>query len=500
MLASRDFMVMGEEALARGQREEARRAYLAALELDDRSGDALLRLGQMALDDPWQRSVAIRYLTRAVSEGHFLEVARSEAVFALADLLARSTLAEKAVEMLEALPLGPARDLRYYEISATSLVYRGLRARARTVLRDGLVRYPREPSLLALFAETLEKDGLTGAALFYVERALGLAPADPALTAMKLLLVDDDTFRSQLGDYVETHGTHDPRVLARALAVAPSERLFSLFVESGGLEHVDLTAMVGQASEGDFGERVASALAGYTGYRWVDTDWDGLPEERYTYREGELLRWQVDQNGDGRSESDFDLIGLRLSLDLPAARITIGYDSYPHVGSVAVDERVYDVAPFRFTADFVRNLRDAQFRALRLHLPETWPTEADVASVALRLDDRGSNDPRITTFLRRGEQIVREEVHTDRTILYDYSLGERPRVYLDLASDGHPELVASPSGDGGVYGTLDVNQDGSFEAMLDFSALQILWDLDGDGTSELATAMTADSDFVYSPE
>jgi hypothetical protein len=363
-------------------------------------------------------------------------------------------------------------------------------------VQDGLALYPEDPVLAAVFARTLQEDGFQQAALTYVQRALELAPADAGLTTLRMLLLDDEAFATAMQDYPENVASADPRVLARGLLADPGDRLFSLFAESGGIEHVDLTAYLSDQAGADLHSRISSALSSYDGHRWVDRDWDGLAEERYTYRDGSLLRWQVDADGDGHAEVDFRFDAGRLSVELSEAMLTILYAPYPYAGSVVIDGRTYRLAPRRFTADFVSGLSESrsgspQIASLALRVPEVWPREEDVASVALSFSVA---EPPTVVYLRQGDPAVRKEMYSDRTVAYEYSGGPDPAIYVDLANTGRFELIVGPGEDRGL---IDADGDGSAEALIDFPDQSTRWDLDGDGIYELSTETPADVVLSY---
>jgi tetratricopeptide (TPR) repeat protein len=428
------YLRQAEQLFRTGDGSRAMRLLERSLEFYPGFSESLYLQARIYMQRQDTLHVARSALELALANDRWRSTPPREAQMELARIDVWSRRYETAESLLRSLGadrgLGGTGSADLAELWARTLIGRGRLSEAEVQLERALQRYPDDPALYVLTGDLLAQRRKSRKAAELLDRGLGELPGSSPLLFARARVEGDRERRLELLERHFAEGGGDPAAAALMLIEllssaagqprAAGERLepgagsefpdqvgdqpglsnrahraLDLFFELGGERQVRLidrlrdflierSAADGNGSEppaysplyAELLGRVDASVAGYSGDRIVDDDGDGLYEELYRYRDGQLELWLVDENQDGLPEariqyrkSEPDRIAFP-SGEAAENSVEYVYSRYPYLKQLVYlsggSRRVYELIPFRYT-----------FQALR---PVT--VEAPIAEIA----------------------------------------------------------------------------------------------------------------------
>ncbi len=476
-------------ALEAGNDGLASQLLRAALEYDAFSSDALALLGGQLVQEQATTGEGVELLNRAVTLDRFRSVPRNVAIVALATTLHETDRSLESLAFLEGLRVDPedSRGLAADYAYALASTFAELGERAAADRQVALARdlFPNDPRFLRLALDLEPFPSIEHArelnrladALRNGSDRYGGSPDRGALQEAFLLYAERATTEAEreraVREYIELGGER-PRALALLVRfdLAMAVALFDQWEAWRSLELLR-DPMFGELLAVD---QVAATLAeasGEVAERGVDGRW----RERLVVQSGRLVSWDVDEDGDGVSETS-----VRFSGESPTSLVVandegfmeLEYGLYPFVESASV-------ALHSGTETFV--LRP---RAVELHAVTSLP----VRGAAL------SSLPTLTAVARPSvatlrQAAVRVDITDSSGTLVErryHAAGDRVHLARDRNGDGQWDMVEVSSGGVPEQRAVDLDYDGYYEVLEGFRGGQRLVravDEDEDGVPEL---------------
>lgn len=475
-------------ALEEGRLEDARSFAETALEFDDTNADAHHLRAHSAADRQETTSTVVSHLERALERGGFRMTEERSARLLLVETYLRTGRVGDAMRILEsdASDRNVDPEIRYLTVRALAGLNRI--EEAEQTAMEGRRLHPRDPRF---FRFLLRRDPLPGpeAGLWLDENASDHPAYLDSLLYYAARVGEPARSLELTGRYLVLGG-QDPQVaVVRAAAMLESggagtpdaTRLageWERFVRMGGLTDKDATTeMFELLPAGGVRARAEGVLSAYEGQSVRDEDHNGFWEERYTFENGVLVRWEIDADENGELEYDIELadrLPVRLATSPEGFRIE--YGSYPEVASVSVVaelERRYRIIPGRLTYDIIARDRD-------------WG--ADVPDPAFSVT-RADRPPLLSEELLRRAAYSLEIAPVDGAVQRVLTLSGTTvlREVRDSDGNGRIDHVIAYRDGLPVSGMRDADGNGTFEITeqyLDGEPALLLVDGDDDGRVE----------------
>ncbi|MDR1933709.1 MAG: hypothetical protein LBQ57_12910 [Spirochaetales bacterium] len=411
------FFAEGRKLAQTGATEEALRLLASAILLRPDYADALfLKSRLLAAEEGEYRKNALEAARRAVRAGTWEFYSSREGAVHLARLLADTRSYREALELLDTLEAPPAAE--EYEIRLRC--YRGLgdKKKLEDTLGAALAAFPHETVFLEFFfktADPLRPETVRRFELLDKSEAGNLR----ARAAYIQAAADSDGVLQLAWDYFRAGGK-DPAVSCLLIekGLVDPVREIERFVAFGGLERMGLVRKIAAATRTGWPQLLADTLASFSGRSILDSDGDGIPEEKFFIKAGKLILWQIDEDQDGLDEISMDFpedqpgsrsaFPFRVNYRAQAWSMILNYREYPYV-----DESLYHEGGL-YPDDISRTLRsrilpgklavpiiaDAQPAAgapewldYRLNREMAALTRETVESAAYMYEERNSREP-----------------------------------------------------------------------------------------------------------
>ncbi|WP_455383213.1 tetratricopeptide repeat protein [Salinispira pacifica] len=531
-----------------GRSSEADSLLRIALEYDPQNADAHYLLGRILATDQSRTIEAESELLHAVRLNQFHVYLQSDCALQLAELYLRTHRFTEGIEILhrygrETYPdaaqfrgkpdrgrlsvdgggvtaavrdtLSGSDDPRYARVLVRLLLGAGEEAQARSVLSDGLQRFPDDTPLRQIFFLLDPVPSLAASA--WLDNHNSRSADFLAFLLAYIRALPDGPVRSHFLDLYFSDGGSAPEAWALSAGLSKSDSAaLSGFVSAGGFPSGDSAADVGpirtidkRITDPPVQSELKSRLVSFTGTLGFDTNHDGYNEQLLEFTNGVLTTLAVDQNQDGVPEETIHFDGGPVSVDRALReqrpdsppiylRYTIGYGEYPRVASVRFDASElypgwnveYLIRPGSLTLPILQNPPSGGYRVTDVPALASVPTivgETEIRGIAFRalLRSDGSERVRRVLFLKQGVPFLAALDNggagtVDEVI--EYRGGVPIMGIRDLNDDGYFEESEFYT-DGRVsYLAVDANHDGVPEYFEQISpTVTYAWDLNGDG-------------------
>ena len=468
-----------------GRQEEAESRLNRALELFPDFSEAHYLLYRMYSSSQETTLRSLDYLQRAIAEDTWTKTDPSEAILGLGRLLLRIGRTEDANKILVGIASQRINEPEPLMLLARSYMQLGDLEQSLKVLDRGVMRFGQNIEMNVLFAQSLLSSNRFSESIRFIERLLEQDPENTQLLIFQILHDNDSPRKADAVSRYISAGGKDPLVLLNALKIGGSgtsdQSLITLFFEGGGGDRVDLLEQLQSfiGTGNDLSGIVMQKVAGFSGDRIIDKNRDGFYEEKYTYRDGRLIKLIRDSNQDGRPEMVFyfDEAGPRRLVKYNEGEQHLEYGPYPFIEKIAFvsegEYREYLLRQFQIEGLKIEKSPIALKETLVYQLyPDDLKdssTESQISQVAFRIRVFNPDDeiPFRTIELDKGHILLIQE---------------------DRNRDGNMEYRLKFYGDLPVYGWRDLNENGIFdtkEQWIDGSCAEIIHDFNEDGIYEI---------------
>lgn len=509
--------VADESGSARVSRELARIYAREAAELVDEADEEAISLADVALayepnssDAQHVRALlharsqsgrrdAIELLAAAVERPDFRVTSRREAHLKLAQLLLDSGEFDGSGEALAPLLESNPHDADALSLEVERLLRSGQRSAAFSVASNADALFSDDPRFFSALVRLDPSPGYEQLRRLETEPYEGNEWWFRAVRHYAAHASSADDRERSVTLYVE-HGGGDPEILLYDEASDDLSRVES-FIESEGTIDIGLTQRLYQSVGEESRERLRDELNGLSGTLILDRLRRGLSEQRFSFEEGRLRSWEIDENVDGRPEwvihfaSDGEPSSVRARVD--NSEIEYEFRRYPEVRSALHGNSRYFFRSRRvelplLSGDspwFVERL-DPFFpyalalpsgdAANRLHDRRFLEAEAYLVQ---ELDDEGS--VRNSTRYRDGVPVLRvsDTLGDGRVDRLEYfEEGVIRRALRDPTGSGDFDLFEEYSKGVPSWIGYDNNRDGIYDFIENYDDGRMAeWDYDGDG-------------------
>ena len=470
------FIVQASAALRAGDLGTAAALSRSALQLAPTYSEALLVSAKVEAEDRDATAAALEQVQAAVRNASWGTTDPAVARQLLASLLTRTGRTVEGRREAERLRASRPDDPLNFLLVARALDKAGSLAAELGTLSDALSRFPEHDELRLQQAAVLARLGRNAEASALVRTGLRVHPDSlPLLLSSAGLEMDRVARRSQADLYLSRGGT-DPKAAVVGMETAPvSQRRTYLdaFLSRSGLSHQDLVARVQDAVKGsrDLSSALASALAGYTGNRDVDADFDGYWDDRWTFDAGKLIHWTRDtaENGAPPYEASFrDGAPESFSVRAAGGSVTrFWYSRYPWLDRVDLPgDGTWFLVPYTVQCVFLRD--------------GLVPADGTAPRIAPRLLTPSADT------VRRGSSRQEQYGEDGKTLLRRIDIAHGLAVYMEesLGADGIMDHRVWFEGGRPVRGARSLARDGAYqvsETWKDGKLAAESVDTDGDG-------------------
>ncbi|MBP7095170.1 MAG: hypothetical protein KBC36_03660 [Spirochaetia bacterium] len=501
--ASRSYFERAREAAGAGRVTEARALLHSARSFAPAESDALYLEALLGLGLDLPRFEAEAMLKTAIAANGFSAYSMDEARRLLARVLYETKRYDEALATLPGKGADPESDW----IRAACLRFSGDRDGFLAALATGMDRHPFDPRFGRLYVDSggFPSEPAGGSEREIRERVLSRLSSwslvDPELPALVRLpgreadaLAALRAFRAQGGRSGATS------VLAVRSGLVSAPRAAAEILSGGSVYRRDVEALIEASRDADEREAITALLLGWSGALLADANGDGIPEARAAYRNGAIVRFELDLDQDGRAELAVHLsegAPVRAEAVLSGETVSVAYGAWPGVAELAWESggevRRYWFAPGAFSLPLLSfdELASSGSRPFRLarRSAVAVPTERAAASLAFaasRVDLRSTESFDIEAGVpadsfRTDAQGVVAVVHRER--------GAVSLELLDFDGDGIFEGRRTWLADDGELARstprlLEVDLDG--DGRPDYRETYVPspsreWDYDGDG-------------------
>jgi tetratricopeptide (TPR) repeat protein len=485
-----------------GQYEDSLQLLDMALQFNAGSSDTLFLKSLILGQQKGNRLEARETARRALDFNTWKNFTADNGRLFLARLLRDTHRFEEALLLLETVENLKNADPDYFIIK--TLCYRGIGdlPRAIKTVRSGMDMFPLDYRFPEQYFRIKNRIDPGDFSLLENRKAGDTSYLSALLVFAELSKVPEEKL-SLAKEYFELRGS-DPRASALIIEneTEGKEKEIARFISLGGLSQIRTVRRIIDTLEGTGKNDFEKILRTYSGNSIIDDDFDGLSEEVFIIRDGNVIEWRVDHNQDGRDEiifgfSDKDV--RTLSLFDGMASVTIDFSRYPMVEKISHlhgdVNREYHISPGRFNLSiFKKGPQSNTFPEFlkkmdyEIDKKSLFITLSDVKNVSNRIVEKGPSNSFYHIYrLSSGRVQSFEEI-----VQRDGKSGVLRRIYFqndkarsgerDLDGDGIFEIVETYLN--GVLQTLHV--DSSFDGTPEYreSALENAfkeWDFDGDG-------------------
>ncbi len=495
------FLSQAESLLASGDTARAASMAASALELAPRYSEALYLSARIEGASRPSTRAAMDHLRAALDSGTWSRTDPLAAEQLLTRLLIRTGQLSEARKSAERLASVRSEDPENFILLVRAYDRAGAPA-AQADAADGLRRFPQNDELRLLGARLLQQQGRNAEAAALVRTGLLLHAASPGLLlASAGLEIDRERKIAEINQYLAAGGA-DPlsAVLGmEAVPVGQRKKYLDLFISLAGLSRQDLVARAVDALKGsaDLTARLRDEMSRYTGNRDLDEDSDGAWEDRWTFENGNIVRWVREPAQDGVAQYTAQFHnGLPVSLEIrdSAGSVTrLTYSRYPSIEKAELPgEGTFSLVPYTIQCAFLRPgfIDNRPGTAPRIASRFTVPAADLLRRGAFQLVQYAADG---VTVIRRidlagGQRVFMAESSAGDGILDHrvwYSHGQPQRGRRSLLPDGAFQ-VAEIWKDGRLASeAIDTNGDGVPEYRESYVPVLIKsWDFNEDGKDD----------------
>jgi tetratricopeptide (TPR) repeat protein len=403
----------------------------------------------------------------------------------------------------------------FYTLYAGYLIEEGKIEKAGQIINQGLEKLPDNPNLILVKIQLLSLEEMTET----IENPGETGNGETEETSKSM---DESPGRGkQLLDSYYEKGGQSPLASILALSLESGDPNFylNLFFTLGGNNDILFLDQMARLVNGN--EELSTMFTGkitdYTGVRIVDENRDGFYEEAYTYKTGNLVLWQQDNNQDGVTEREITFKDTnnrepaRISFYSPGDRAVNGnYSTYPYLESIGFDgqkgTKEYFLLPLDYPYPIFREVKPGEEQILRLPVREILipPAETMVITRAFRVYEYKNGEKASVSEFLNGEYVTvsrdtDEDGHMDHII--DYKNGKPDKGKQDLDGDGYYEIIEYYT-DGWLEKiTYDYNRDDYPDCIQFYNKagenLETHWDYNSDGMIDAREATENDGKTVF---
>jgi tetratricopeptide (TPR) repeat protein len=508
------FLAQADFLLASGDASRAASMTASALTLAPGYSEALYMSARLEAADRPSTRAAMEHLRAALGSATWSRTDPAAARQLLTSLLIRTGQLAEARKAAEGLTALRPEDPQNFILLVRAYDRAGAASAALAAATDALRRFPQSDGLRLLGARLLQRQGRNAEAAALVRTGLLLHPASPdLLLASAGLEIDRVRKIAEINQYLAAGGG-DPlsAVLGmEAVSVGQRRKYLDQFISQSGLSRQDLVVRATDALKGsaDLTARLRGELARYTGNRDLDSDSDGVWEDRWTFENGAIVRWVREPAQDGFAQYTAEFKGgLPVSLEISAStgsvtRLT--FSRYPSLETAELPgEGTYSLVPYTIQCAFLR----PDFAAI---LPGTAPRIAARFTVpaadllrrgAFQLVQNASDGVTVTRRidLSGGQRVFMAESSTGDGVLDHrvwYSHGMPQRGTRSLLHDGVFQVTETWKDGRLAEEAVDTNGDGIPDYRESYGPSPVKsWDFNEDGKDDSREYMTPDGRHV----